>query len=214
MFDNISVEGNAINVRNRWTFGTGHGWSGANMVVWNSSADSFRIQNPPTSQNWLIGSTGTIVEDATFGPQPSGNYDSHGTPVTAGGKSSLYDAQMSDARDISEFHFTASQGNWTDPANWDQQAAPLDVYSVSMRDYLQGDIDEYAFDGGGSVDEPFVDPAWEAFILGSSSHPVTGFDDVATNQNVAFTMQHVLDAGEQVVHASLALALRQGRAAI
>ncbi len=33
------------------------------------------------AQNWLIGSTGTIVEDTTFGPQPSGNYDSHGTPV-------------------------------------------------------------------------------------------------------------------------------------
>lgn len=209
LFDNITVEGNAINARNRGSFGTSHGWSGANMVVWNSTADSYRIQNPPTAQNWLIGSTGTIVEDTTFGPQPSGNYDSHGSAVTVGGTTSLYEAQANDARDINTFRSLPGTNNWNEALSWDKSVAPIDSYTVSLRDYLIGDIDEFANDGGGSVDEAFIDPAWEAEINSSSSHPVTGFDDLTDNRNVAFTIQHVLDSGERVVHGSLALALKQ-----
>ena len=209
LFDNVTVQGNAINARNRWTFGTGHGWSGANMAVWNSTADSFRIQNPPTSQNWLVGSTGTIVEDTTFGPQPSGYYDSHGAPVTTGETTSLYEAQVNDASDIMVFRSQPGSGNWTDAAQWDQRVAPIDTYEVSLRDYLIGDIDEFVNDGIGSVDDAFIDPAWASEIANSSSHPITGFDTLATNQNVAFTIEHVLDAGEKVIHGSLALGLKQ-----
>lgn len=209
LFDNITVQGNAINARNRGSFGTAHGWSGANMVVWNSTADSFRIQNPPTAQNWLIGSTGTIVEDTTFGPQPSGNYDSHGTPVTAGGTTSLYDAQASDAQDITVFRSLSGSGNWTDAQQWDARVAPVDSYTVSLRDYLVGDIDDYTYDGVASIDDVFIDPNWQAAVLGSSSHPIAGLDSLSDNQNVTFTIQHTLDAGEQVVHGFLALAIKQ-----
>ena len=209
LFDNITVQGNAINARFRGSFGTSHGWSGANMVVWNSTADTFRVQNPPTAQNWLIGSAGTIVEDTTFGPQPPGNYDAHGTPVTTGGTTSLYEAQFNDSQDIKEFHFLSGNGNWNDASLWDQQVAPLDSYSVSLRDYLLGDIDDFVYDGGGSVDNAYIDPAWQAEITNSSAHPITGSDDLTGNQNVAFTIQHVLDAGEQVVHGFLALGLKQ-----
>lgn len=214
LFDNIAVEGDAINVRNRGSFGTAHGWSGANMVIWNSEADSFRVQNPPTAKNWLVGSTGAIVEDTTFGPQPSGYYDSHGTPVVVGGETSLYAAQRNDARDIRVFHFGAGDGPWLAAESWVEQVAPLDVYAVSLRDYLQGDIDDYVDDGPGSVDRPAIDPAWEAIVTGSSSAPVVGFDSVGVEQNVAWTIDHTLDAGEQVVHASLALALRAADASL
>lgn len=209
LFDNITVEGNAINARNRGSFGTSHGWSGANMVVWNSTADSFRIQNPPTAQNWLVGSTGNIVEDTTFGPQPSGNYDSHGSPVTTGGTTSLYEAQANDAETIHEFHAASGDGSWTDVMQWNQGVAPTDSYAVTLRDYLIGDIDDYTNDGSGSVDNAFIDPAWESAINGSSANPITGFDDLAGNQNVAFTIQHVLDSGERVVHGFLALGIKQ-----
>ncbi|MEM8945382.1 MAG: hypothetical protein AAGD11_09375 [Planctomycetota bacterium] len=209
LFDNITVQGNAINARNRGSFGTSHGWSGANIVVWNSTADSYRIQNPPTAQNWLVGSTGTIVEDTTFGPQPSGNYDSHGTQVTAGGSTSLYEAQFSDSEDIEQFRANAGGGNWNDASTWDQRVAPTDSFSVSLRDYLIGDVDDFVNDGSGSVDNAFIDPDWEAAINADSSNPITGFDDLAANQNVAFTIQHQLDAGEHVVHGFLALALLQ-----
>ena len=52
------------------------------MVIWNSKADGFIVQNPPTSQNWLIGSTGPVINDTEFGPQPPGYVDSPNVPVT------------------------------------------------------------------------------------------------------------------------------------
>jgi hypothetical protein len=208
LFDNITVNGDNINARNRGSFGTRHGWSGANMVIWNSTASGFIVQNPPTAQNWLIGSTGTIIDDTTFGPQPPGYFDSHGSPVTVGGTNSLYEAQMNDAADIREFHWSGSDANWNDPLEWKEGVTPA-VYRVSSRDYLVGDIDGFTFDGGGSVDAAFIDPAWQATITSSSALPITGFDDLSGNENVAFTIQHQLSAGERVVHGSLALALRQ-----
>ena len=117
LFDNITVQGNRINVRNRGDFGTSHGWAGANMVIWNSTAGGYYVQNPPTSQNWLIGSIGPIQNDNTFGPQPPGNYDSAGAKVTVGGEQSLYDAQFNDSADIREFHAASGTGNWNDPAH-------------------------------------------------------------------------------------------------
>ena len=83
------------------------------------------------------------------------------------------------------------------------------VYRVSSRDYLLGDIDGYTNDGGGSVDAAYIDPAWATAIQNASAQPITGFDDAAGNKNVAFTIQHQLDAGERVVHGYLALGLKQ-----
>jgi hypothetical protein len=208
LFDNIVVNGNNINARNRGSFGTRHGWSGANMVVWNSTADGFIVQNPPTAQNWLIGSTGSVIDDMTFGPQPPGYVDSHGTPVTVGDTNSLYEAQMNDSAELREFHWGGGNGNWTEALEWREAAAP-GVYRVSTRDYLVGDIDGFAFDGSGSVDAAYIDPAWQATISGSSALPITGFDDLTGDKNVAFTVQHQLDAGERVVHGYFATALRQ-----
>jgi hypothetical protein len=207
LYDQITVQGDAINARNRETLGTRHGWSGANIVVWTSTADSFIIQNPPTAQNWLIGSTGTIIEDTQFGPQPSGNYDSHGTPIAD--IPSLYDAQTADDADVSAYHWSGGNGNWGDAQGWNEKATPL-VRSVEQRDYLVGDIDGFVYDGPASVDNAFIDPAFEAAILGGSALPITGFDDLAGNQNVAFTQPYLLDTGDVVVHGWLALGLRQG----
>jgi hypothetical protein len=62
LFDRITSS-RAINVRNRGNSGTGHGWAGASMVIWNSKASSMLIQNPPNSQNWVIGSAGAQTGD-------------------------------------------------------------------------------------------------------------------------------------------------------
>jgi hypothetical protein len=86
LFDNIVVQGHAINIRNRGNLGTGHGWAGANTAVWNSTADSMNIERPPTAQNWSIGST-------TPQPQGDGYWDSLNCPVTP---RSLYYAQLQD----------------------------------------------------------------------------------------------------------------------
>ena len=204
LFDNIVVDGDQINARNRGNFGTGHGWAGANMVIWNSTAESFIVQNPPTAQNWLVGSTGSVIDDTTFGPQPMGYIDSHGDAIDE--IDSLYEAQIADASDVTEFHFGANHSNWNDADAWQERLTP-GGYEVETRDYLIGDIDDFTDDGAGSVDEAFIDAAWEAFILGSSPHGVTGFDDTPGNKNVAFTIQHQLDAGERVVHGTLAFSL-------
>lgn len=74
LYDNVRVKGDAINIRNRSNFGTGHGWSGANQVVWNCVADAMNIEQPPTAQNWAIG---------CVTPERQGNayWESFGKPV-------------------------------------------------------------------------------------------------------------------------------------
>jgi hypothetical protein len=211
LFDNITVNGDNINARNREDLGTRHGWSGANMVIWNSTADGFIVQNPPTAQNWLIGSNGAVINDMTFGPQPPGYVDSHGMPVTVGGETSLYDAQMNDSANIREFHWAGGEHNWNDALAWREAVTP-GVFQVSTREYLIGDVDGFTFDGGGSVDSAYIDPAWQAAVAGSSGLLISGFDDVGGNKNIAFTVQHQLDAGERVVHGYLAFALRESTA--
>ena len=126
LFDTISVSGDQINIRDRGNMGTGHGWAGANSVVWNSRADSFIVQNPPTATNWLIGSVGTLVTEGG----KVGTYDSLGTRVSLGDTAnnpsdSLYKAQLAERRASGvDLRFwvgdqgttwTSGTGGWT---NW------------------------------------------------------------------------------------------------
>ncbi|SFL59396.1 S-layer homology domain-containing protein [Paenibacillus sp. 1_12] len=55
LFDNI--RGNA-NIIDRANYGTGHGWAGANYVVWNQTGE-LAVQKPPTAQNYAIGLVGS-----------------------------------------------------------------------------------------------------------------------------------------------------------
>ena len=126
LFDNISVSGDQINIRDRGNMGTGHGWAGANSVVWNAKADGFIVQNPPTATNWLIGSVGTLVTEGG----KVGTYDSLGTRVSLGDATnnstdSLYKAQLAERRATGiDLRFwvgdqgtawTSGTGGWT---NW------------------------------------------------------------------------------------------------
>jgi hypothetical protein len=38
----------------------GKGWSCANCVVWNSEADTFTVDSPPTAQNWVVGGANNV----------------------------------------------------------------------------------------------------------------------------------------------------------
>ncbi len=191
LFDRIAVEANSwtkartfgnLNIWNRGDKGTSHGWAGANMVIWNCYAVAYKVQNPPTAQNWLIGSKGAIK---SIGQQ--GYYDSHDHPVYPG---SLYEAQKADAADISY----AGQS-----------------HHIEHRDYLIGDIDSFVYNGGGTVDRPYINPDWQSAIEDASANPVTGLDDLNGNRNVAFTIKNTLDllTREKIVGATLALALRK-----
>lgn len=65
LYDNVSapVDG-GIFVQNRGVCGAGHGWAGANEVLWNCEARDIICERPPTAQNYAIGCIGKLC-----GPQ-------------------------------------------------------------------------------------------------------------------------------------------------
>jgi hypothetical protein len=84
LYDNVVVNGNSLNVRDRGPSGTGHGWAGAQQVFWNCRAYGIICQSPPTALNWAIG----CVARKRSG---DGWWASFGQPVEPG---SLYRAQL------------------------------------------------------------------------------------------------------------------------
>lgn len=103
LVDSTHVPEGGIDLMNRGEMGTGHGWTMGWGVVWNSSAASLVIQNPPGAANWSIGTTGVELtapmkikgqrrRDA--GPDlPQGFIESPNHPVQP---ASLYRAQLAE----------------------------------------------------------------------------------------------------------------------
>jgi hypothetical protein len=58
LFDNVRVDGGALNLMNRGADGAGAGWSAANSVLWNCIAGRIACENPPGARNWAFGSWG------------------------------------------------------------------------------------------------------------------------------------------------------------
>ncbi|MCG2614016.1 hypothetical protein LZZ85_06975 [Terrimonas sp. NA20] len=62
LYDNIETDGE-INVQDRGNWGTGHGWAGANQVIWNCTVSKAAIQDPWVSgKNYVIGLKGEKYE--------------------------------------------------------------------------------------------------------------------------------------------------------
>ena len=177
LFDNIDVSGSAINVRDRGNMGTGHGWAGANTVIWNSAADSFIVQNPPTAQNWLIGSEGRLVTEGG----KTGTYDSLGTRVSLGDPGgnpadSLYLAQLQERRaegvDL-RFWVGDQGGRWTDSVIWTNWSRTLAGRTNAA---LPGPRDDVVFNVAGSAavtTRPGTDVAIHGLALDAAAAPVT-----------------------------------------
>jgi hypothetical protein len=95
LFDNLTGNG-SMNVQNRLVMGSGHGWSGGQIMFWNCTANRMVIQDPPGDAiNWAIGCICpdvTGVGDATT--EPIGIIQSLGTRIIA--IPSLYLAQLND----------------------------------------------------------------------------------------------------------------------
>ncbi|MBB2145146.1 hypothetical protein GM921_06610 [Pedobacter sp. LMG 31464] len=95
LVDNCTIADGNIDFLNRGIAGSGHGWSMAWGVTWNSIAKSYIIQNPPGTVNWAIGCIGQREQTARLFDGspiiPDGTFDSHGKPVTI---QSLYLAQL------------------------------------------------------------------------------------------------------------------------
>ena len=97
LFDQCRAPDGGIELRNRGSMGSGHGWSMGWGVIWNCVAKDFLVQNPPGAANWLIGSTGQrSVAPRPFGTGPAlpaGIDDSPGRPVAP---ASLYLTQLAE----------------------------------------------------------------------------------------------------------------------
>jgi hypothetical protein len=94
------------------------------MVVWNSKAGSFKLQNPQDgSQNWLIGATGTVSSPS---PRDPAYVSSQGSKVLLNGETSLYRAQLADR---------------------------LAHAGEQRREYVVGDYDGFAADGASDLVE-------------------------------------------------------------
>jgi len=55
LFDNVRVDGQALNFSNRRQDGQGAGWSAANSVFWQCKAAVIDCPKPPMAQNWAFG---------------------------------------------------------------------------------------------------------------------------------------------------------------
>jgi hypothetical protein len=97
LFDNVVVHGTtepghrtggSLEAHNQGML-EGHGWSGANLVFWNCTADKIDVAKPPTAQNWAIGDTTTVAS----APTGTGFIESANKPALP---RSLYHAQLED----------------------------------------------------------------------------------------------------------------------
>jgi hypothetical protein len=94
LYEQVTTLGAGIELQNRGYFGSGQGWSVGFSVLWNCNAKEILVQQPPGSQNWSIGCTGTELTAAPPGLTEvgvPGAVDSAGKAVAP---SSLYLAQL------------------------------------------------------------------------------------------------------------------------
>jgi hypothetical protein len=85
LYDDVSIEGNALSLCNRNANPNGAGWAAANSVLWQCRASVIRCANPPTARNWAFGCWGEFEGDGIW-------RDSNSSVKPA----SLYLAQLSD----------------------------------------------------------------------------------------------------------------------
>jgi hypothetical protein len=90
LYDNISDD-NQIRVQDRQWAGSGHGWAGAQQVLWNCTSKTLVLQQPPTGQNYAIGCAGQFGAGEWSPGAARGVIDASGTPVMP---RSLYLAQL------------------------------------------------------------------------------------------------------------------------
>jgi hypothetical protein len=95
LFDNLTGNGN-MNVQNRLVMGSGHGWSGGQIMFWNCNAARMVVQDPQGDEiNWAIGCIcPNITGNGDATTEPIGVIQSQGTRISA--IPSLFIAQLND----------------------------------------------------------------------------------------------------------------------
>lgn len=91
LYDNFVGDG-PLNLENRRSSGTGHGWAGAQNMLWNCQTATVVVQSPPQHINWSVGSRAIVSGTGVFFTG-QGYEESTGTFVLP---QSLYDKQLCD----------------------------------------------------------------------------------------------------------------------
>lgn len=108
LFDNVVGNGSQ-DVQNRLDSGSGHGWSGGQIMFWNCTASKMVVQDPPGDQrNWAIGCKSTqITNVGDWTTESLGTIESQGTFIS--GIPSLFQAQLNErlsSLSVQEVDFT------------------------------------------------------------------------------------------------------------
>jgi hypothetical protein len=91
LYDNIVTDGE-IAIQDRGNWGSGHGWSGVNQVLWNCSVQKAVVQSPwVNGKNYAIGLQGEKYEGRLKG-KPDGEWEGQNKKGLT--PSSLYLAQL------------------------------------------------------------------------------------------------------------------------
>ncbi|MEM1061917.1 MAG: hypothetical protein AAGJ97_06275 [Planctomycetota bacterium] len=90
LYDN--VKGPRIQVPNRHATGSGHGWAGAQQMLWNCFSTVMMCDAPKGAMNWSVGCVTAKIE-GKVAAEPFGIWESHNVPVSP---RSLYYAQLRD----------------------------------------------------------------------------------------------------------------------
>jgi hypothetical protein len=97
LFDNCKTDG-LIELQDRGNWGTGHGWAGANTVLWNCQGKEIVCQSPWVSAfNWSVGTVGKKIP-GRYSDRPDGIWISEGAHVS---QRSLYEYQLANRRNLS-----------------------------------------------------------------------------------------------------------------
>ena len=85
LYDNIFAINGRIDVQNRTSSGTGHGWAGAEIMFWNCEGDRMVIQDPQgDNRNWAIGCVfNQITNVGDMTTEPLGIVESSGIHIAA-----------------------------------------------------------------------------------------------------------------------------------
>jgi hypothetical protein len=95
LFDNIVGNGSQ-DVQNRLDSGSGHGWSGGQIMFWNCTAGKMIVQDPPGDErNWAIGCKSSVITNVgDWNTELLGTVESKGTFISA--IPSLFQAQLNE----------------------------------------------------------------------------------------------------------------------
>ncbi|NDP26124.1 MAG: T9SS type A sorting domain-containing protein [Flavobacterium sp.] len=96
LFDNVASNGSQ-DVQNRLDLGSGHGWSGGQIMFWNCTAGKMIVQDPPGDErNWAIGCKSPVITNVgdVTSAELQGVTESQGTFIVA--IPSLFQAQLSE----------------------------------------------------------------------------------------------------------------------